>query len=521
MAIDAGTGDFYVFDTDSTAGSPGAYVEKFDSLGNPIPSFGTAGKIDGSESPSGAFLEYGEGSVLGLPVGLPLQIAVDNDPTSPSYQDVYVADIEHEVVDKFDSSGNYLSHLAAPIVSGISVDPANGDVYTVSLFGTVEVWDASGGQLSSFATEEGFGLKPHGIAADSSGNAYVTNGEETKVYDSSGVFVKALDPNPSFGVAVDPADDHVYVDERNRVVEFDTTGTQAGEAIGSDVLSNSVSLGVNAGRMVVTNGGIGKVSLFGAPSTPPERGYDSPLVIDSVREAGTPHGDEFQLTPSGKDAVFISTLPLSGFDSADKEEVFRYDTTAGLECISCSPTTVRPESDATLTPSGSSLTEDGRVFFTTAEPLTLRDTNEKRDVYEWEDGALQLISTGTSSDDSSLLSVSADGENAFFFTRQKLVPEDENGSSVRLYTAREHGGFAFGPPQFQCAASDECHGASTAPAPPLAAGTTAGTPGQFSEEKSAKCAKGKVKRRGKCASRHPHKRHGHKRAAKTTRGGAK
>jgi hypothetical protein len=213
-------------------------------------------------------------------------------------------------------------------------------------------------------------------------------------------------------------------------------------------------------------------------------------------------------------------MPLGGYDNAGHYEVFRYepgvDTTL---CVSCSFTLSIPSSDAGLTPNGLSLLEDGRVFFTTGEQLTLRDSNEKADAYEWEDGKQELISTGTSPTDAELLSVSPDGRNAFFFTRQKLVPEDENGHNVRLYTAREGGGFAFGPPIFQCAASDECHGASTRAAPPLAAGTTAGTPGQLSEEKSAKCSKSKVRRKGKCVKRHARKHHQHKRANTNSGGG--
>ena len=54
----------------------------------------------------------------------------------------------------------------------------------------------------------------------------------------------------------------------------------------------------------------------------------------------------------------------------------------------------------------------------------------------------ELISTGTSPFDSSLLGVSADGTDAYFFTRDTLVPSDENGSRVKIYDARAGGGFA-------------------------------------------------------------------------------
>ena len=39
-------------------------------------------------------------------------------------------------------------------------------------------------------------------------------------------------------------------------------------------------------------------------------------------------------------------------------------------------------------------------------------------------GCLDLISTGTSAFDSSLLGVSANGTDVYFFTRDKLVPQD-------------------------------------------------------------------------------------------------
>ena len=203
-------------------------------------------------------------------------------------------------------------------------------------------------------------------------------------------------------------------------------------------------------------------------------------------------------------AAFASLLPIDGYDSAGHYEVFRYapgrlPPMRLLRLHHGHPTKAMPPS----LPTARACTDDGRVFFSTGEQLTLRDTNGKQDAYEWENGKQELISTGTSPSDSELLSVSSDGKDAFFFTRQKLVPEDDNGNDIRLYTAREGGGFAFGPPQFSCAASDECHGASTAPAPPLAAGTTAGTPGQFKpEEPRPSAAKARSGGKGKCVGRH-------------------
>ena len=105
----------------------------------------------------------------------------------------------------------------------------------------------------------------------------------------------------------------------------------------------------------------------------------------------------------------------------------------------------------------------------------------------------ELISTGGSPFDSSLLGASADGTDAFFFTRDTLVPQDQNGTLAKVYDAREEGGFPVLPDPVPCKASDECHGAGSAAPGPLPIGTITGSGGNA--EKIKKCRKG-LKRRG-------------------------
>ena len=104
----------------------------------------------------------------------------------------------------------------------------------------------------------------------------------------------------------------------------------------------------------------------------------------------------------------------------------------------------------------------------------LRDTNGKTDAYEWSSGKTQLISSGLGPADSALLSVSADGKDAYFFTRDVLSRQDGNGSVVKIYDAREGGGFLFEDSPKPCAASDECHGAGTEQPPPPNINTATG-----------------------------------------------
>jgi len=174
------------------------------------------------------------------------------------------------------------------------------------------------------------------------------------------------------------------------------------------------------------------------------------------------------VTPDGRYAVFSSDLPLTGYRNLGNSEIYRYDSVQDqVECVSCAPTNQPGRSDVTLASHGLNMTDDGRVFFTTQETFALRDTNAKQDVYEWTNGDTKLISGGLGRDDSALLSVTADGKDAFFFTRDILSRLDGNGNAIKVYDAREGGGFLVENTPKRCAAADECRGAGTQqPGPP-------------------------------------------------------
>jgi hypothetical protein len=499
-AIDRQDGSVYVYDTDESFLSPQASVQKFDSSGNPDNSFGTASKLTGLTA-------IGDASELGLPVGLPDGIAVDNNSSSPNYGDLFVLDIAgfQGTIKRFNSSGVLQQTIPVgglfEFPTSIAISPTTDHIYvpSVPLFGgdsTINVFDASGAPVAptSFSVS-GAAL---GVGVDSNGKLYVANGSNTKIYDATtGAPLGTLDAKPSVGVSVDPgefsdpSDDVIYVDEGNQVTAFDSSGSQIGEPLASGIVSGSVSLGADAGTLAVSNYNGGNAAVF-LSKIPSDRGYDNPLVIESVRAKDSPRSDLFQTNRSGKDAVFSTTLPLTGFDSGGKYELIRYDAaTEHFDCTSCSPTGLPPSSDAKLASNGLSVTDDGRVFFDTREPLTLRDTNNQLDAYEWESeqpqdqvgachspgGCIQLISSGKGRSDSGLLTVSDDGTNAFFFTRDTLANNDENGNQMKLYTARENGGFFVIPPQPPCVASDECHGAGSKAAPPATIGTLSGATG--------------------------------------------
>jgi hypothetical protein len=161
---------------------------------------------------------------------------------------------------------------------------------------------------------------------------------------------------------------------------------------------------------------------------------------------------------------------------------------------------------------GLSLTDDGRLFFDTTEPLAPRDLDNREDVYEWANGKVDLISTGVSQFDSALLSASADATDVYFFTRDSLVPQDTNGELVKIYDARANGGFPYLPPPVPCKASDECHGpgSATPPTPNINSVTQAGGGNLSAHPARVKCGRHRVRRHGHCVKRHKRHHRGHR-----------
>jgi hypothetical protein len=207
-------------------------------------------------------------------------------------------------------------------------------------------------------------------------------------------------------------------------------------------------------------------------------------------------------TPDGSKILFLDRADLAGYDTfgptcaegrpGDCREAYIYDLSSGsLTCVSCNPSGAPPLANAalykvtfavglfpSLTPP--LLSEDGsRAFFETDEALVPQDTNGVSDVYEWENGHIYLISSGQggeygqsgskgyglSSLGSSLVGASSNGDEVFFETADRLVPQDEE-SSRAIYDARVGGGFPYTPPGHGCD-SGQCQGPQT-PAPVFA-----------------------------------------------------
>jgi hypothetical protein len=209
-------------------------------------------------------------------------------------------------------------------------------------------------------------------------------------------------------------------------------------------------------------------------------------------------GTTSRVSPDGQYLAFMSDRPLTGYDNTDvnektgphaDEEVFLYDAqTNRVLCASCNPQ-IDPKTKEPKRPAGifdteksgegiglvsdrpetwkqrwlaanvpgwtgltafralyqsRYLSDSGRLFFNSTDPLVPAATNGKADVYEYEPkgvgscesatGCIALISSGTSKQESSFLDASENGNDVFFLTSERLVTQDQD-SAFDVYDA--------------------------------------------------------------------------------------
>jgi hypothetical protein len=183
------------------------------------------------------------------------------------------------------------------------------------------------------------------------------------------------------------------------------------------------------------------------------------------------------VSPSGRFLAFSSASDL-GFPNAAYIQAYRYDSaTDQLDCVSCpadgSPATAeasvgeigRYSSGEVDAPAIGAVSDDGEVFFSSFEPLLVRDQNGTLDAYAWRDGQQYLLSSGRDPLGAMFYRASPDGRDVFIITPEALAPQDLDGGGTDIYDVRAGGGFPI--PALQPPCSGElCQGAPPPPPPP-------------------------------------------------------
>jgi hypothetical protein len=263
-----------------------------------------------------------------------------------------------------------------------------------------------------------------------------------------------------------------------------------------------------------------------------EAGINGPRTIwTGISQARTS-----RVTPDGRHLLFMTTRDrgfrgiggFAGYEHNNHRELYLYSADTGrLVCASCNPTGRPATADALIdvreneatsqstTDSSQALTDDGRrVFFNTAEALVPEDFNGRPDPYEYDaqTGRVHLLSSGQSTAPSYFVEASANGNDVFIVTRERLVGWDVD-NLYDLYDARVGGGFPEPPPALPACTGDAClPAAATSPAAESNGSNAHEGPGDVKARlrKHRKCSRKRVLRkvrgRRKCVKRRGHRR---------------
>jgi hypothetical protein len=227
-----------------------------------------------------------------------------------------------------------------------------------------------------------------------------------------------------------------------------------------------------AGQIVTSNQSGSTFAFVDSSASPAElalwsAGPDGGTVTSITQLPGDETVSSARMPANGAVLVFLTSARLpDAFNSGGFRQVYRYEASSNmLGCVSCPPAGVTPSGNADMSTLqanevyGVSLvglvdergvSSDGsRIFFDTPDPLVPQDANTKateeygegepheygRDVYEWENGTIYLLSSGKSSQSSYFLDNSENGSDAFFATAESLSPGDTDGA-YDVYDAR-------------------------------------------------------------------------------------
>ena len=281
---------------------------------------GTLSKFDASGAPSDFSSTPGSNQIGGF--GFNLEGGTTQIAVSPVNHDIYVAPgLTNHPLLAFNPSGEpaEFSSLGANEIQGreicgVAVD-ASGDLY-VGDYGVnrVNVYTASGELLTGFTSEHACNLAvdsvgtvyvdpfpaedPHGVLKYSPSDFPVTPATE---YESGEV----VDTSRDYGVAVDPSNDDLYVDQRTQVVQFNQAGTQistfANAGPGAVSASEGLAVEASSGSVYVSDAGAAPtVDLF-TPPPPLPPSIDSTFAANVSSTSGDLEG---QVNPHAFDTHY-------------------------------------------------------------------------------------------------------------------------------------------------------------------------------------------------------------------------
>jgi hypothetical protein len=242
------------------------------------------------------------------------------------------------------------------------------------------------------------------------------------------------------------------------------------------VLTSQPDVSLPSGHQVATEGE-DNLYVWEAPSAENPSGQ---VVFIATLPGPSP---EAEATPNGRYLVFTTAADLTPDDKSTVAQAFRYDAQTGeLVRVSAGQEGFNNDGNTYSNPATLASTKLGRltvstdgsyIVFQSNAALTPQVQGGLRNVYEWHDGNVYLISNGVDQNPhAGLLGIDASGTDIFFTTSERLVAQDTD-EDVDIYVARINGGFPEPTPAPRCS-GEACQGSLSTPVTaPLVGSTSA------------------------------------------------
>ncbi len=404
--------------------------------------------------------------------------------------------------------------------------------------GQANLYEFSGGALKQLNASPGGTIAAQGANAVSSDGSRVYLYEAGNLFVRDGVTLKQADLGAGGGGRFELASSDgsiAYFSKGGDLYRFNTTTNVATKLTSSVDVQGVLGAASNGSNLYyLRSGGLYRCA---AANTAAANGCDGASKIANAADISNypPATGTSRVTADGSKLLFVSTTPLEDhngntYDNTDlgngepDSQVYLYDASTGITCVSCSPTNGRPIGPSSIPgaiKNGAGLTAykprvlvDGgkRVFFDSGDAISTTDTNTQgvggagvTDPYQWEaqnegsctraDGCASILSTGRDPTPSFFADASSDGSDAYFLTGSSLVGKDPG--AIDLYDARIGGGFSEPGEGIPCE-GDSCQALPPEPTEPTLTTLLSG-PGnppvhytRYGTKAAKSCPKGKV-----------------------------
>lgn len=356
---------------------------------------------------------------------------------------------------EFNSTGQQIG--AVPPISAVPI--SSGGVLGVSTIANdgSHVYFVASGVLAGNASAQGHG------AVDGQPNLYVYDTRTAQT-----VFIATLElvdvndcdltcgTGRSAGLIAEPdVDRPAYPTPNGEVLAFESAANLTGQNPPLQTLLTSPISEPQATIQVASTAGFIAGHVI-------EIGSGSNTQLEEVEAVDGP--TELTLSEYGRGGSYLELQQHDAGETISQPtvQIYRYGASNGsLACVSCARPGVLMTGSASMGAGGGGsyappgqnapLTENGaRIFFESPNSLVsglapkAPSRREPRNVYEWENGTVSLISDGSSSG-AFLDGTTPSGRDVFFATSDQLTAT-ETGGVEAVYDAREGGGFPQSPP---------------------------------------------------------------------------